>query len=67
MFILITYSSIEDFQIFNDVCGFSIDINVEMIESNKNIEIASEEDTNINKDEKDSFIYYFNFCFSIKR
>ena len=24
-----------------------------MIESNKNIEIASEEDTNINKDEKD--------------
>ncbi len=39
--------------VINDVCGFSIDINVEMIESNKNIEIASEEDTNINKDEKD--------------
>ena len=39
--------------VINDVCGFSIDINVEMIESNKNIEIASEEDTNITKDEKD--------------
>ena len=39
--------------VINDICGFSIDINVEMIESNKNIEIASEEDTNINKDEKD--------------
>ena len=39
--------------VINDVCGFSIDINVEMIESNKNIEIASAKDTNINKDEKD--------------
>ena len=39
--------------VINDVCGFSIDLNVEMIESNKNIEIASEKDTNINKDEKD--------------
>lgn len=39
--------------VINDVCGFSIDINVEMIESNKNTEVASEEDTNINKDEKD--------------
>ena len=39
--------------VINDICGFSIDINVEMIESNKNIEIASEKDTNINKDEKE--------------
>ena len=39
--------------VINDVCGFSIDLNVEMIESNKNIEIASEKDTNINKDEKE--------------
>tara|TARA_A100001015_G_C14825994_1_gene646702 strand:- start:265 stop:981 length:717 start_codon:yes stop_codon:yes gene_type:complete len=39
--------------VINDICGFFIDINVEMVEINKNIEIASEEDTNINKDEKD--------------
>ena len=39
--------------VINDVCGFSIDINVEMIESNKNVENASAKDTNINKDEKD--------------
>ena len=39
--------------VINDVCGFLIDINIEMIESNENIEIVSEKDTNINKDEKD--------------
>ena len=39
--------------VINNVCGFSIDINVEMIESNKNIEIVSEKDTDTNKDEKD--------------
>ena len=39
--------------VINNVCGFSIDINVEMIESNKNKEIASEKDTDTNKDEKD--------------
>ena len=39
--------------VINNVCGFSIDINVEMIESNKNIEIVSKKDTDTNKDEKD--------------
>tara|TARA_A100000164_G_scaffold183979_1_gene163407 strand:+ start:345 stop:2018 length:1674 start_codon:yes stop_codon:yes gene_type:complete len=38
--------------VINDVCGFSIDINVEMIESNENIEIAAEKDIDTNKDEK---------------
>ena len=53
--------------VINDVCGFSIDINVEMIESNKNIEIASEEDTNINKDER--IIHYLMMqliCLKVK-
>ena len=38
--------------VINDVCGFSIDVNVEMIESNENIEIAAEKDIDTNKDEK---------------
>ncbi len=39
--------------VINDVCGFSIDINVEMTENDKNIEIAEQKDIDTKKDEKD--------------
>ena len=39
--------------VINDVCGFSIDINVEMTENDKNIEVAEQKDMDTKKDEKD--------------
>ena len=39
--------------VINDVCGFTIDLNVEMIDAGENKAMKEQKDININTDEKD--------------